>query len=60
VLNIYKTDDWTAEILTDEGGMVLDCRVIPRPMSEFERRMRERQQPHADPPRAMTYEGGDQ
>ena len=43
IINIYKTDDWTAQIVTDENGAVLDCTVTPRPMSEFDRRMRERQ-----------------
>jgi hypothetical protein len=42
-LTIYQTPEWTAEILTDENGEVLDCQVTPKPMSDFDRRMRERE-----------------
>lgn len=43
ILNIYKTDDWTAHILTDESGIVIDCEIRIKPTSEFTRRTRERQ-----------------
>ena len=43
IINIYKSDEWTACIVTNDQGEVLDCTVTPRPMSEFDRRMRERE-----------------
>ena len=43
ILNIYKTDDWTAIIITDESGVVLDCEIIVKPMTDLDRRIRERQ-----------------
>lgn len=43
IFNLYKTDEWTAQIITDESGIVLDCEIKFKPTSEFEKRMRERQ-----------------
>ncbi len=43
MLTVYKTDEWVAVIVTDETGAVLDCQVTPRPLSDFARRMYERE-----------------
>lgn len=43
ILNIYKTEDWIAEIITNRQGVVLDCQITIKPMTEFERRMNDRQ-----------------
>ena len=42
VLNFYKTPDWTAVILTDESGVVLDCQITFTPTSEYMRRIAQR------------------
>lgn len=42
ILNIYKTDEWTAQILTDESGEVLDMQIIFKPTSEYARRIAQR------------------
>jgi hypothetical protein len=39
-ITIYKTDEFTAQIVTDEGGVVLDFEIIFKPSSEFMRRIR--------------------
>lgn len=43
IFNVYKTNEWTAQIITNESGIVLNCEITVKPTSEFEKRMRERQ-----------------
>jgi hypothetical protein len=57
ILNIYKAEDFTAEILVTEGGIVLDCEITINPLSEYGRRMRERQRTPARYKNKMPYKG---
>lgn len=42
ITNIYKTDEWTAVIISDSRGIVKDVQLIIKPLSEFEKRIKER------------------
>lgn len=42
ITNIYKTDEWTAIIITDSRGIVIDVQLIVKPLSEFGKRIKER------------------
>ena len=44
VLNFYvnKVEGWTAEIVTDETGVVLDCEIHFKPTSPLKRRVTQR------------------
>ena len=39
---IYKTAEYTAHILTDESGVVLDMQITFKPTSEYARRIAQR------------------
>jgi hypothetical protein len=39
-ITIYKTDEFTAQIVTDESGVILDCQITFKPTSEYMRRIR--------------------
>ena len=51
ILNIYKTDEWTAQIVTDESGAVLDCQIFFKPTSEYAQRTSQRRKYYSQPPR---------
>jgi hypothetical protein len=57
ILNIYKAEDFTAEIFVTEGGVVLDVQLTIKPLSEYGRRMRERQRTPARYKNKMPYQG---
>lgn len=57
ILNIYKAEDFTAAILTDKSGIVLDVQLTINPLSEHGRRMRERQRTPARYKNKMPYQG---
>lgn len=42
ILNIYKTAEYTAHILTDTNGFVLDMQITFKPTSEYARRIQQR------------------
>lgn len=51
ILNIYKTDEWTAHILTDRNGFVLDVEIKFKPTSEYAQRGRHyKQKPRVELP----------
>jgi len=56
VLNFYKTDDWTAQILTDESGVVLDVQITFTPTSEYMRRIAQRRTRFKQRPRVELPE----
>ena len=56
ILNLYKTDEWTAQILTDERGVVLDCQITFKPTSEYARRIAQRAKRYKQRPRAELPE----
>jgi hypothetical protein len=56
VLNFYKTDEWTAVILTDESGIVLDVQIIFKPTSEFSQRTAQRRKHYKQRPRVELPE----
>ncbi len=60
ILNIYKAEDFTAQIVTDESGIVLDCQITINPLSEYGRRMRERQRTPARYKNKMPYKASPQ
>src|SRR3990167_6375231 len=54
-LNIYKTDEWTAVILTDVSG-VLDVQIFFNPISEYARRIAQRGRRYKQRPRVELPE----
>jgi hypothetical protein len=56
VLNLYITDEWTAQIVTDERGIVLDCQITFKPTSEFARRIAKRARHYKQRPRVELPE----
>jgi hypothetical protein len=56
VLNFYKTDEWTAQILTDESGIVLDCQITFKPTSEYMQRIAQRRKNFKQRPRVELSE----
>jgi hypothetical protein len=56
ILNIYKTDEWTAQILTDERGIVLDMQITFKPTSEYMRRIAQRGKHYKQKPRVELPE----
>jgi hypothetical protein len=57
ILNIYKAEDFTAEILVTVSGVVLDVQLTINPLSEYGRRIRERQRTPARYKNKMPYKG---
>ena len=41
-MTIYKTDEYTLQLVTDESGVVLDCEITFKSTSEFARRIQQR------------------
>ena len=37
IVNIYKTDEWIACIVTETNGIVIDCQITFKPRSKFEK-----------------------
>lgn len=56
ILNIYKTDTWTAHILTDRNGFVLDVEILFKPTSDYARRIAQRGKSYKQKPRAELPE----
>ena len=56
IMNIYKAQDFTAVIFVTDRGVVLDCQLTINPLSEYGRRMRERQRTPARYKNVMPYE----
>lgn len=57
IVTIYKAEDFTAVILVTDRGEVLDCQLTINPLSEYGRRMRERQRTPARYKNVMPYMG---
>jgi hypothetical protein len=57
ILTIYKAEDFTAQILTDERGIVLDLQILSfKPSSEFARRIAQRRKYYRQPMRGELPE----
>lgn len=46
-VNIYKTEEYTAVIVTDERGAVIDLEIHFKPASEYARRTAQRRRPYS-------------
>jgi hypothetical protein len=57
-LNIYKTAEYTAHILTDTRGFVLDMQIIFKPTSDYSRRIQQRAKRYKQKMRVELPEDG--
>ena len=57
-LTIYKTAEYTAEIVTDESGVVLDMQITFKPTSDYARRIAQRAKRYRQPLRVELPEDG--
>ena len=55
IMNIYKTEDFTAVIFVRADGVVIDVDLTIKPLSEYGRRIRERQRMPARYKNKMPY-----
>jgi hypothetical protein len=55
-LTIYKTDEYTLQIVTDESGVVLDCEITFKSTSEYARRIAQRAKRYRQPLRVELPE----
>lgn len=55
-MTIYKTDEYTLQLVTDESGVVLDCEITFKSTSEHARRIAQRAKRYRQPLRGELPE----